>query len=178
MPAPIPPSSPGTARDSGRRGDSIAAESALAWRHNLLTSLPGVHSRGARYPSPGRVIIGCGRPPDRCPTSSTGASAGVRCDALVTREIRRTPAEVRIWKVPDTADLEVATLQPPLPAVPDRQPGARARDPPSFRCEGCLDALARRKYFIPRGVDVHRPAGPYQNRQWPALGRQEGVLRH
>jgi hypothetical protein len=31
------------------------------------------------------------------------------------------------------------------------------RTMPSFRCERRPDALARRKYFLPCGIDVHRP---------------------
>ena len=103
--APIPPSRPGNVQGSGRRADSISAECALAWRHNLLASAPGRALKGARNPSPGRVIIGCGRPP----------RTDVRQAPLVHRlafgmtllllvDSAHAP-EVRIWKVPDTADL-------------------------------------------------------------------------
>lgn len=44
----------------------------------------------------------------------------------------------------------------------------------SFRCERRPDALARRKYFLPRGIDVHRPPGPYQDRERPRSVGKEG----
>ena len=47
-------------------------------------------------------------------------------------------------------------------AVPHRKVGPQNRcTMPSFRCERRPDALARRKYILPCGIDVHRPSGPY-----------------
>lgn len=42
------------------------------------------------------------------------------------------------------------------------KPFRRASGQSSFRCERPR-SLAPCKYFLPRGIDVHRPAGPYQN---------------
>jgi hypothetical protein len=162
------PSSPGTGRD--RAGEAIPSRRnalsrgvTICWRSlpgRALRECPQSISRPRDY-----RLRAAGGAPDRRPTSSTGASARVRCDALVTRRSgARRPrfgsGRCRIRPIRLGSGDSAATIT----CSAGSAAGVYAHATPSFRCERRLDALARRKYFIPRGVDVHRPAGPYQNR--------------